>query len=376
MEFLHDSPEDRSLQVMGQGVAAGEEVSNKQIIFREFAEGIPKESDMAVKSAQLKLKVPEGRPMAVLVRNLYLSCDPFMRLRMGPQMECCFPPFERGLPLVGFGVVQIVDSTHLDFEEGELLWGLTTWEEFSLLAEPFTDAYSLFKIKDLDLPLSYHIGLLGMPGLSAYIGFYEICSPKKGEYVFVSAAAGAIGHLVGQFAKLMGCYVVGSAGSKEKVDLLKNKLGFDDAFNHNDEVDFDAALKRRFPEGIDIYFDNVGGDMLDAVLLNMRLHGRIAMSGMVSQYNLEQHQGLRNLFCAVTRRVRMEGFMIADYFDRYPEFYEEMRRYLKEGKIVYVEDVVHGIEGAPAALIGLLTGQNVGKRVVAVAPDLIDVKRV
>ncbi|XP_068636520.1 2-alkenal reductase (NADP(+)-dependent)-like isoform X2 [Aristolochia californica] len=349
---------------MGQTVA--EQVTNKQIIFREFAEGLPKESDMVLTSRLMKLKVPEGCT-AVLVRNLYLSCDPFMRLRMSPDTECCFPPFELGSPLAGFGVVQVVDSTHPDLEEGDLLWGITTWEEFSLLSGPFTHAFSLFKIEDIDLPLSYYTGILGMPGLSAYVGFYEICSPKKGEYVFVSGASGAVGHLVGQFAKLMGCYVVGSVGSTEK-------LGFDDAFNYKEEPDLDAALKRHFPEGIDIYFDNVGGPMLDAVLRNMRLCGRIAMSGMISQYNLEKHEGVHSLFCVVTRRIRMEGFMIADHFHKYPEFYEEMREYLRQGKIVYLEDMAEGIERAPAALIGLLNGQNVGKQVVAVAPDVINVK--
>ncbi|KAM0833843.1 hypothetical protein ACQ4PT_064016 [Festuca glaucescens] len=208
-----------------------------------------------------------------------------------------------------------------------------------------------------------------MPGLTAYAGFFDVAKPKKGEYFFVSAASGAVGQLVGQLAKITGCYVVGSAGSDEKVNLLKTKFGFDDAFNYKKEKDLNAALKRCFPEGIDIYFENVSGAMLDAVLLNMRLHGRVSMCGLISQYNLEQPEGVRNLFCIVTKRIRMEGFMVTEYFGTYSKFEEEMAGYLKEGKITYVEDVAQGIEKVPAVLIGIFYGRNIGKQLVAVARE-------
>ncbi|KAM0879548.1 hypothetical protein ACQ4PT_034155 [Festuca glaucescens] len=208
-----------------------------------------------------------------------------------------------------------------------------------------------------------------MPGLTAYAGFFDVAKPKKGEYVFVSAASGAVGQLVGQLAKITGCYVVGTAGSDEKVNLLKTKFGFDDAFNYKKEQDLNAALKRCFPEGIDIYFENVGGAMLDAVLLNMRLHGRVSMCGLISQYNLEEPEGVRNLFCIVAKRIRMEGFMVTEYFGTYSKFEEEMAGYLKEGKITYVEDVAEGIESVPAALIGIFYGRNIGKQLVAVARE-------
>ncbi|KAI7745822.1 hypothetical protein M8C21_023288 [Ambrosia artemisiifolia] len=191
-------------------------------------------------------------------------------------------------PIEGLGVAKVVDSTHSNFKKGDLVWGWTKWEEYSIINDP----QMLFKIEDTEVPLSYYTGILGMPGLTAYVGFYDICAPKKGEYVFVSAASGAVGQLVGQFAKLSGCYVVGSAGTKEKVDLLKSKFGFDEAFNYKEEQDLDAALKRYFPDGIDIYFENVGGKMLEAVLSNMRLNGRISVCGMISQYNLEQGDGV------------------------------------------------------------------------------------
>ncbi|TMW93863.1 hypothetical protein EJD97_011055 [Solanum chilense] len=225
----------------------------------------------------------------------------------------------------------------------------------------------MFKINDKDVPLSYYTGILGMPGMTAYVGFYEICSPKKGETVFVSAASGAVGQLVGQFAKMLGCYVVGSAGSKEKVDLLKSKFGFDEAFNYKEEHDLDAALKRYFPDGIDIYFENVGGKMLDAVLLNMKLHGRIAACGMISQYNLEQTEGVHNLFYIISKRIRMEGFIILDHFHLYSKYLEMIIPKIKAGDVVYVEDVVEGLENAPTALVGLFSGRNIGKQVVMVS---------
>ncbi|KAJ6370603.1 hypothetical protein OIU76_028814 [Salix suchowensis] len=308
----------------------GEVVSNKQVIFKDYAPGALKESDMYITTSTIKLKVPEDCTNGVLVKNLYLSCDPYMRNRMRKLQGSYIAPLNPGSPVT---------------------------------------TETLFKIHDKDVPLSYYIGILGMPGLTAYAGFYEICSPKKGEFVFISAASGAVGQLVGQFAKLLGCYVVGSAGSKDKVDLLKNKFGFDDAFNYKEEMDLDAALKRYFPDGIDIYFENVGGNMLDAVLLNMRLRGRISVCGMVSQYNLEQPEGVHNLMSLVPKRIRMEGFLVYDYFHLFPKYLDMVLPCIKQGKIVYVEDTAEGLENAPAALIGLFNGRNIGKQVVAVSRE-------
>ncbi|KAK7825772.1 2-alkenal reductase (NADP(+)-dependent) [Quercus suber] len=345
-----------------------EEVTNKQVLFKEYVSGFPKESNMHVStSGTIKLKVPEGSN-AILVKNLYLSCDPYMRPRMDqptPGSQSYIDSFKPGSPIVGYGVAKVLDSGHPDFKKGDLIWGMTGWEEYSLI----TKTQGVFKIHHTDVPLSYYTGLLGMAGTTAYIGFYEICSPKKGERVFISAASGAVGQLVGQFAKLSGCHVVGSAGSKEKVDLLKNKFGFDEAFNYKEEPDLAAALKRYFPEGIDIYFDNVGGKMLDAVLLNMRVHGRIAECGMISQYNLEQPEGVYNLMSVVWKQIRMEGFLVFEYYHLYPKFLEFVLPHIKEGKITYVEDIAEGLESAPAALIGLFTGRNVGKQVVVVARE-------
>ncbi|XP_059447509.1 2-alkenal reductase (NADP(+)-dependent)-like [Corylus avellana] len=346
-------------------IVNGEEVvNNKQVILREYVSGYPKESDMYVTTGTVKLKVPEGSN-AVLVKNLYLSCDPYMRNRMKPATESYIGSYTQGSPIDGHGVGKVLDSAHPKFKQGDLVWGVTGWEEYSLITQ--TDY--LFKIEHTDVPLSYYTGILGMPGMTAYGGFYEVCSPKKGEYVFISAASGAVGQLVGQFAKLLGCFVVGSAGSKEKVDLLKNKFGFDEAFNYKEEPDLDAALKRYFPEGIDIYFENVGGKTLDAVLLNMRAHGRISVCGMISQYNLDELEGVKNLVLIIAKRIRMQGFIAFDYYHLYPKFLDTVLSGIREGKIVYVEDIAEGLENGPAALVGLFSGRNVGKQVVMVARE-------
>ncbi|XP_061360198.1 2-alkenal reductase (NADP(+)-dependent)-like isoform X6 [Gastrolobium bilobum] len=305
-------------------------VRNKQVILRDYVSGFPKETDMSIVESTLTLKLPEASK-----------------------------------PLTGLGVAKVLESGHPDYKKGDLIWGLTKLEEYSLV--PSTQIQ--FKIEHTDVPLSYYTGILGMPGMTAYAGFFEVGSPKKGDKVFVSAASGAVGQLVGQFAKLTGCYVVGSAGTKEKVDLLKNKLGFDEAFNYKEEPDLNATLKRYFPEGIDIYFDNVGGKTLDAVLLNMRVHGRIPVCGMISQYNLAQPEGVTNLTNLIYKRVCMQGFVVSDFYHLYPKFLEFLLPHIREGKVVYVEDIAEGLENGPAAFVGLFSGRNVGKQVLLVARE-------
>jgi len=343
-----------------------EEVTNRQVILKRYVSGCPTVDDLEVVAGAVRLAVPPGSP-AVLVKNLYLSCDPYMRTRMTRHSEHSnfVPDYVPGKVLDNCSVCKVVVSGHPDFKPGDLLWGVTGWEEYSLIPNPMF----CHRINHHEFPLSYYTGVLGVPGLTAYAGLFEVAKAKKGEHVFVSAAAGAVGQIVGQLAKLTGCYVVGSAGSDQKVNLLKTKFGFDDAFNYKKELDLNAALKRCFPDGIDVYFENVGGAMLDAVLRNMRHRGRVAVCGQVSQYNLERPDGV-DLFQLVGKHIRMEGFLVSEYSgDYYRRFEEEMARYLKEGKVVCVEDVAEGIEAAPAALVGLFAGHNVGKQVVAVARE-------
>ncbi|KAI4342838.1 hypothetical protein MLD38_027407 [Melastoma candidum] len=349
-------------------MALGDKVRNNQVLLRHFVTGFPKDSDFELRESTIELSIPQGSGVpAVLVKNLYLSCDPYMRTRMAKslQVKGYVDSFQPGSPISGYGVSRVIDSSFPKLKVGDYVWGFTGWEEYSLITEP----EKLFKIDHTDVPLSYYTGLLGMPGMTAFAGFYEVATPKKGEKVFISAASGAVGQLVGQFAKLFGCYVVGSAGSKDKVDLLKNKFGFDEAFNYKEEPDLDAALKRCFPEGIDIYFENVGGKMLDAVLLNMNVHGRIPICGMISQYNLDKPEGVHNMAMTIFKRVKMEGFLVFDYYHLYQKFLETVLPQIKEGKIVYVEDFAEGLENGPAALVGLFSGRNVGKQVVIVSHE-------
>ncbi|KAJ3696810.1 hypothetical protein LUZ61_000515 [Rhynchospora tenuis] len=338
-----------------------------KVLLKNYVTGKATESDMEVVATEaVELKVPEGSKDTIVLKNLYLSCDPYMRSRMTKhEIPSYVPDFVPGEVITGQGVSKVVDSTHADYKVGELVCGMTGWEEYSLISNP----QNFFKINHPEIPLSHYTGIVGMPGFTAHIGFNEIAAPKKGEYVFVSAAAGAVGQLVGQFAKLMGCYVVGSAGSDEKVELLKNKFGFDNAFNYKKESDLNLALQRFFPEGIDIYFENVGGATLDAVLQNMRSHGRIVACGMISQYNLVEPDGIHNLFQIVAKRIRMEGFFVSDHLSSYRKFEEMTVQYIKEDKITYVEDIVEGLKNAPSALIGLFEGRNVGKQVVVVSRE-------
>lgn len=343
-------------------------VSNKQIILPKFVDGIPKESDFVLQTGSISLELPDGSK-AVLVKNLILSCDPYMRTRMAKIDDPNYyvQSYTLGQPLNGVVVSKVLASGNPDFKEGDYVWGMSGWEEYSLIEPPQT----LFPITSdvKDIPLSYYTGILGVPGLSAWAGLTEIGAPKEGEKVFVSAASGAVGQIVGQLAKIAGCYVVGSAGSDEKVELLKTKFGYDEAFNYKQEPDLNAALKKYIPSGIDIYFDNVGGELLDAVLLNMNLDGRIAACGMISQYNLEKHEGVSNLWALVYKRVRMQGFSAFQYFPLFPKFAGVIIPYIKEGKITYVEDIDEGIENGPAALVGLFRGKNVGKKVVVIAHE-------
>lgn len=343
-------------------------VPNKKVVLRRHVTGFPSVDDMEIVADTVELRVPAGLA-AVLIKNLYLSCDPWIRGRMSkPDDDGAARPataFVIGEVLLNYGVGKVIDSAHPEFKAGDLVWGMSGWEEYTLIRQP----ESLKKINHAELPLSYYTGVLGMPGLTAYAGFMEVSRPKRGDVVFVSAASGAVGQVVGQLAKIAGCYVVGSAGSDEKVNLLKTKFGFDDAFNYRSEADIGAALRRCLPDGIDIYFDNVGGATLDAALLHMRPGGRVAVCGMISQYNLEQPYGVRNLFTIIPKAIRVEGFNVSGYFHMYARFEEEMAGYIKEGKLAVVEDVDEGMESAPAALVGLFSGRNVGKKLVAIARD-------
>ena len=310
-----------------------------------------------------EVPLPEPRDGEVLVRNSYLSVDPYMRGRMR-DVKSYIPPFQVGDVLQGGAVGQVIASNDDGLGEGSWVQSLQGWREHYV-----SGGEGLLPVDPSLAPVSTSLGVLGMPGLTAYAGLLEIGKPEEGETVFVSAAAGAVGSLVGQLARIKGCRAVGSAGSREKVDFLTEDLGFDAAFDYK-QVNLAEALREHCPDGIDVYFDSVGGDHLEAALGRMNRFGRVPLCGMVSLYNLEEPPpGPRNIASLLVNRVTMRGFIVTDHYDLYPRFVEEMAGYVKSGAMKYRETVVDGIESMPEAFIGLLEGENIGKMLVRVGPD-------
>lgn len=340
------------------------EVENKHIIIKHAIDGLPTESDFELRSAPLVLSVAQGSK-EVIVKNLFLSIDPYQlnRMKTSSSSQKTFAAAARiqpGQRIDAFGVGKVVVSGNEEFERDDVVVGLLAWEEYTVVRPGTT----LTKVDPHEFPLSYHASILGTSGLTAYAGFYDICKPKKGEKVFVSAASGSVGSLVGQYAKLSGCYVVGCAGSKTKVDLLKEKLGFDDAFNYKEEPDLKSALRRYFPEGIDIYFDNVGSAMLDAAVANMNVFGRVAVCGAISEYADAGKRAALDMVDVIYKRITLRGFLSFDHLHVYAGFISSTSDHLRHGRMRAVEDISTGLESLPSAFAGLFRGDNVGKTLV------------
>ncbi len=317
--------------------------------------GLPKESDFQVTEEP----VPAPGSGELLVRILYLSVDPYMRGRMREGSSYA-KPVGIGEVMVGGTVGQVEESRHPDFQAGDYVEGYLGWQTYAI-----SDGKGLRKLDPALAPLSTALGVLGMPGLTAYFGVTEICRPRAGETMVVSGAAGAVGSLAGQIGKILGCRVIGTAGSDEKVRWITGELGFDGGFNYKTARDYRAELARLCPDGIDTYFDNVGGPMTDAVLMRINTGARIALCGQISQYNAERLEtGPRLLFQLVIRQAKMEGFLVFQFADRYEEGLRQMAAWLKEGKLKYREEFEQGIENAPRAFIRMLQGGNMGKQLV------------
>ncbi|MGI8992342.1 MAG: NADP-dependent oxidoreductase [Bryobacteraceae bacterium] len=333
-------------------------MTNKQITLASRPTGFPKESDFRMVDAA----VPELQDGQILVREIYLSLDPYMRGRMSAAKSYA-APVEIGEVMGGGAVGRVEQSRNPQFAVGEVVSGMFGWRQYAV-----SDGKGLFKVDPNLAPISTALGLLGMPGLTAYFGLLDIGQPKAGETVLVSGAAGAVGSLAGQIAKILGCRVVGIAGADDKVDYLIHELGFDAAFNYKTVTDYRAKLQELCPEGIDVYFDNVGGAITDAVFQTMNRNARIAICGQISQYNLEKPEmGPRLLSMLIVKRARVEGFLIFDYQDRFGEALPKLAQWLREGKLKYRETVAEGIENAPAAFIGMLRGRNTGKQLVRIS---------
>ncbi|MBY8877770.1 NADP-dependent oxidoreductase [Actinacidiphila acidipaludis] len=319
-------------------------------------QGWPEPADFAL----VETEVPEPGPGQILVRNSFLSVDPYMRGRMN-DVKSYAPPYELGKPMLGGAVGRVVASAADGIAVGDhVLHGLA-WREYALL-----DAAHAVVVDPEAAPLPAYLGVLGMTGLTAYAGLLRVARFAEGETVFVSGAAGAVGSQVGQIARLKGAArVVGSAGSDEKAALLVDEYGFDAAFNYK-KAPVAEQLRAAAPDGIDVYFDNVGGEHLEAAIGALRVHGRAALCGAIAQYNAtEPPPGPRNLGLLIGKRLTLAGFLVTDHQDLQPEFVREVGGWLREGRLRYRETVVTGIEHTLDAFLGLLRGENTGKMVVA-----------
>ncbi|MEU4537091.1 NADP-dependent oxidoreductase [Streptosporangium sp. NPDC023825] len=308
----------------------------------------------------VEAELPAPAEGEILVRNLFMSVDPYMRGRMN-EGKSYTPPFQIGEPLDGGALGEVVASRAPGLAPGDTVTHRYGWREYAVL-----DAKEARKVEEIPgVPLSAYLGALGMTGLTAYVGLLDIARFEDGEAVFVSGAAGAVGSMAGQIARLKGASrVVGSAGSREKVAHLIRDLGFDAAFNYRDG-EIHEQLARAAPGGIDVYFDNVGGEHLEAAIDELRTYGRAAMCGSISSYNATGPvPGPRNIGLVVGKRLTLRGFIVSDHPERLPDMIAEVGAWLREGKITFTETVVDGLENAPRAFIDMLRGANTGKMVV------------
>ena len=326
---------------------------NTQILFKSRPEGMPTEQNFEI----VKSPMPPGD---VVRQTLYLSVDPYMRGRMSDQKSYA-EGAKLGQTMVGQTVARVIESKNPNFKPGDVVLTYDGWQEFGA-----SDGRDLRKVDPSIVPPSWYLGVLGMPGLTAYVALLDIGKPKAGETVVISSAAGAVGSIAGQIARIKGCRAIGVAGSDEKCRFVIDDLGFDDCINYKTE-DLGEAMKRTCPNGIDVYFDNVGGAVLEAVLKRVNVHARIPLVGQISTYNDKKYSAGPNLTPVLVNRVLLQGMIVLDHASRMPDFLRDTAQWIRERKLKYREDVVRGLENAPRAFIGLFSGENIGKRVVQVS---------
>ncbi len=333
---------------------------NKQILLAARPIGFPKDSDFKL----VESPVPTAGDGQILVRSIYLSVDPYMRGRMN-DVKSYAPPVQIGEVMGGGAVARVVESRNPAFKEGDIVAGMSFgWQDYAV-----SNGQGVTKVDPNLAPISTALGILGMPGLTAYFGLLEIGRPQAGETVVVSGAAGAVGSLVGQIAKIKGCRVIGIAGADDKVAYLTDELGFDAAFNYKTASDYYEKLRELCPNGIDVYFDNVGGAITDAVFRLINTKARISICGQISQYNLEKiEMGPRLILTMLlVKQAKAEGFLVFQFLDKYPQGITQMAQWLREGKLKYKEDIEEGIENTPKAFIEMLKGRNTGKQLVKIS---------
>ena len=335
--------------------------THRRIVLASRPDGEPVESDFRLE----EVATPKPGPGQVLVRVLYLSLDPYMRGRMRDAASYA-PPVGIGDVMTGGTVGEVVASENPNFAVGDIVEDRLGWQEYGIGGPP-----SMRKIDTSLAPMSTANGILGMPGMTAYCGLFEVGMPKVGETVLVSAASGAVGQVVGQLAKLAGCRAVGIAGGPEKCAFVKGELGFDDCVDYKAGGDLEAAIRAACPNGVDVYFDNVGGPVTDAVVLTLNPWARIVLCGAISQYNATEPQMAPRLPAFfVGQRVTMRGFIVSDFAAKYDPARRIMGGLVRDGRLKYREHIIDGLENTPAAFIGLLRGDNFGKLQIRVGSEM------
>jgi len=330
---------------------------NGTIVLNKRPVGLPTLDDFKI----VQEETPSTKNGEILLKTIYVSVDPYLRGRMNDS-KSYVPPFELNKVIQSGIIAEVVESNHAEFKPGDYLTGNLDWKEYQV-----STGKGLRKVEQNEFKLSAYLGVLGMTGLTAYLGLTEIGLPKDGETLFVSGAGGAVGSIVGQIGKIMGCYVVGITGSDEKAELSKSTFGFDDTINYKTTTDIRAAVKKASPNGIDIYFDNVGGEISDAVLANINKYARLPVCGAISLYNNTKVElGPRLQPIILTKSATMRGFIIGDFASKFSEATTQLTTWLKEDKIAYNETVIEGFENIPEAFIGLFDGKNKGKMIVKI----------
>lgn len=330
---------------------------NKTILLEKRPVGKPQLTDFKFVSE----KVEEITAGEILLKTVYVSVDPYLRGRMN-DAKSYTPPFELHKPITSGIIAEVVASKNPAFTKGDLVSGMLDWKEFQK-----SDGEGLLKVDATKAPLSAYLGVLGMTGLTAYLGLTEIGKPKKGETIVVSGAAGAVGSIVGQIGKILGCRVVGIAGTDEKVAMLKSSLGFDEAINYNTTKNMAAAIKEAAPNGVDIYFDNVGGPISDAVLFNINQFARFVICGAISVYNnTELPKSVSVQPFLIKNSALMQGFIVFNYVEKYPEAMNQLSKWLADGKLTYRETIVEGFDNIPQTFIDLFEGKNSGKMLIKI----------
>ncbi|MCM4166342.1 Putative NADP-dependent oxidoreductase YfmJ [Arenibacter antarcticus] len=330
----------------------------KTILLKQRPVGSPTLSDFELRTTETEMNLATGE---MLLESTYISVDPYLRGRMS-DAKSYVAPFEVGKPLHSGVVAKVINSQHNNFKEGDFVSGMLDWK-----TKQISNGDGLLKVDGEKAPLSAYLGILGMTGLTAYLGLTQIGKPKAGETLVVSGAAGAVGSVVGQIGKILGLKVIGIAGTDEKVTMLTSEFGFDHAINYNSTDDMVAALKTACPNGVDIYFDNVGGPISDAVLFNINQFARIINCGAISVYNnTEVPKSISVQPFLVKNSALMQGFIVSNYAEKFPEAMKQLSIWLGEGKLTYTETVVDGFENTPQAFLDLFDGKNKGKMIVKV----------